>query len=271
MEKHLIFLTIIVIFIVFYCLFCNQMKETETFSTVTPTGIDDNNTIDTLGALASDYLTNRTQTNSTLILGNVNFKNRHVLVSDNDNWLRLKSKTDLSQHSNLAVKDFNVDGSFNLLPSGMIFAWSGETVPTGWIICDGSNGTPDLRGRFILGEGLGHSLTRSMRARAASTTAPDSSSDLSNYLLHNYGGRENITVGVTEMPSHSHSYNQPGETVVRNDHNDIVDWGGNHPQGSNSSFKSTIPNTPSFNTGNNQPLPFDNMPPYYVLVYIMKL
>jgi len=270
MKKYLIFLIII---IVIYCLFYTQTDTKDTFTSVTPsvTGIDNTNAISTLGDLARDYMTTRTQSNSTLIPGNINFKNKHVLVSDNDNWLRLKSKTDLSQNSNLAVKDFNVDGSFNLLPSGMIFAWSGETVPTGWVICDGSYGTPDLRGRFILGEGLGHSLTRSMRERAASTTEPESSSDLSNYLLHNYGGREKITVGVTEMPSHSHLYNEPGETVVRNDHNDIVDWGGNHPQGSNSSFKSTIPNTASFNTGNNQPLPFDNMPPYYVLVYIMKL
>jgi microcystin-dependent protein len=270
MKKYLIFLTIITFIVIYYC-FCSQMKDTETFSTVTPsgTGIDNTNAINILGDLAKDYMTTRTQSNSTLIPGNINFKNRHVLVSDNDNWLRLKSKTDLTQNSNLAVKDFNVDGSLNLLPSGMIFAWSGETVPTGWIICDGSYGTPDLRGRFILGEGLGHSLTRSIRAQ--STSAPDSSSDLSNYLLHNYGGREKITVGVTEMPSHSHIYNQPSETVVRNNHNDIVDWGGNHPQGSNSSFKWTIPNTASSNNGNDQPLPFDNMPPYYVLVYIMKL
>jgi len=251
MEKHLIFLSIIIIFIVIYCLFCNQMKETETFSTVTPTGIDDNNSIDTLGALASNYLTNRTQSNSTLILGNVNLKNRHVLVSDNDGWLRLKSKTDLSQNSNLFVKDFNVDGSFNLLPSGMIFAWSGTVVPTGWVVCDGSNGTPDLRGRFILGQGQGNGLT--------------------NRVLGDISGRADITLTMNEIPNHSHTFNQPNETVVRNDHNDIVDWGGNHPQGSAPSFKSTTANTNSFPVGNNVPLSFNNMPPYYVLAYIMKL
>jgi hypothetical protein len=37
--------------------------------------------------------------------------------------------------------------------SGMIMMWSGTiaTIPTGWVLCDGSNGTPDLRNRFIVG------------------------------------------------------------------------------------------------------------------------
>jgi hypothetical protein len=34
----------------------------------------------------------------------------------------------------------------------MIIQWSGDaTLPTGWAACDGTNGTPDLRDRFVLG------------------------------------------------------------------------------------------------------------------------
>ena len=35
----------------------------------------------------------------------------------------------------------------------MIVMWSGtlETIPRGWALCDGTNGTPDLTDRFILG------------------------------------------------------------------------------------------------------------------------
>jgi hypothetical protein len=42
-----------------------------------------------------------------------------------------------------------------LVPAGTITAWSGSLVdiPTGWVLCDGQNGTPDLRDRFILGAG----------------------------------------------------------------------------------------------------------------------
>lgn len=38
-----------------------------------------------------------------------------------------------------------------LVPPGVIVAWWGSTdaIPSGWALCDGTNGTPDLRGRFI--------------------------------------------------------------------------------------------------------------------------
>lgn len=39
---------------------------------------------------------------------------------------------------------------------GLICLWSGAIVdiPAGWALCDGNNGTPDLRDRFIIGAGL---------------------------------------------------------------------------------------------------------------------
>ena len=39
------------------------------------------------------------------------------------------------------------------VPAGVIVMWSGVValIPLGWALCDGTNGTPDLRGRFILG------------------------------------------------------------------------------------------------------------------------
>jgi len=38
---------------------------------------------------------------------------------------------------------------------GMIMLWAGsiETIPAGWLLCDGNNDTPDLRGKFIVGAG----------------------------------------------------------------------------------------------------------------------
>lgn len=42
-----------------------------------------------------------------------------------------------------------------MLPSGIICLWYGSilSIPGGWLLCDGSNGTPDLRDRFIIGAG----------------------------------------------------------------------------------------------------------------------
>jgi hypothetical protein len=42
-----------------------------------------------------------------------------------------------------------------LLPSGVICMWSGSiaTIPSGWALCNGANGTPDLRNRFVIAAG----------------------------------------------------------------------------------------------------------------------
>jgi hypothetical protein len=39
------------------------------------------------------------------------------------------------------------------LPKGIIALWSGTiaTIPAGWALCNGLNGTPDLRNRFVVG------------------------------------------------------------------------------------------------------------------------
>jgi len=43
---------------------------------------------------------------------------------------------------------------------GMIIAWSGNTsnIPTGFVLCDGNNGTPDLRDKFIIGAGNNYNV-----------------------------------------------------------------------------------------------------------------
>ncbi len=50
-----------------------------------------------------------------------------------------------------------------MLPSvqaGSIISWSGSilSIPTGWVLCDGTNGTPDLRNQFVVGSGDTYSV-----------------------------------------------------------------------------------------------------------------
>lgn len=42
-----------------------------------------------------------------------------------------------------------------MLPAGVIVLWSKAigSIPTGWVLCDGNNGTPNLNGRFVVGAG----------------------------------------------------------------------------------------------------------------------
>lgn len=58
--------------------------------------------------------------------------------------------TNLNVTSTATATNLNVTGSFNLIPRGIVVAFYGD-VPAGWLLCDGTNGTPDLRGRFVLG------------------------------------------------------------------------------------------------------------------------
>ena len=53
------------------------------------------------------------------------------------------------------IKARLVEMSGFLVPSGVILMWGGsaDTIPRGWALCDGTNGTPDLLDRFVVASG----------------------------------------------------------------------------------------------------------------------
>ena len=59
------------------------------------------------------------------------------------------------------------------IPKGGIIMWSGATtaIPQGWALCDGTNGTPNLRDRFIVGAGSTYAVAASVQAEVAATVA----------------------------------------------------------------------------------------------------
>lgn len=118
-----------------------------------------------------------------------------------------------------------------LMPRGVIVMWSGGTdeVPTGWALCDGSNGTPDLRDRFIIGAGgtldpddTGGSVSKSTSSDGAHAHSASTSSAGSHSHSASTGSAgahsHTITVGsrtlsTSHMPSHTHGMaykNAPG-------------------------------------------------------------
>ena len=228
MEKYLIILSIIII--LFYYLYCNQKNNKETFTS----SLNCNTDINTLGNFARELQS----PTGILIPSDLVLKYRHVFSSDSDDWLRLKSYANSTEHSNMAVRNLNVDGSFNLLSRGMITVWNKQVAPIGWAFCDGSNGTPDLRGRFILGQGQGPNLT--------------------NRSLNDISGSENKQLNISEMPSHTHSIYELTDTFP----------GGYNNHGGTNAYKNTSnKQTGSVGVG----AAFNKMPPFYVLAYIMKL
>jgi microcystin-dependent protein len=85
------------------------------------------------------------------------------------------------------------------MPVGAIIMWSGGQLPTGWYLCNGAvigtTITPDLRGRFIVGQD------------PQSSPQPFSSTDYA--IIGATGGLKDVTLDLTQMPVHSHAF--PGD------------------------------------------------------------
>jgi hypothetical protein len=134
------------------------------------------------------------------------------------------------------------------IPSGGIFLWSGSigSIPAGYVLCNGSNGTPDLRDRFVVGAG--------------STYAVDATG----------GSADSVVVSHT----HAATVTDPGHTHEQNGNGNLCPGGGSQvPLGAIASGTFTASNTTGITvsnatagvSGTNA-----NLPPYYALCYIMK-
>lgn len=74
------------------------------------------------------------------------------------------------------------------LPIGSIVLWGNDTIPTGWQVCDGTNGTPNLIGNFIKGAADGELGQTGGAASHNHTNSVGSRSD------HNHGGSVSINI-----------------------------------------------------------------------------
>jgi microcystin-dependent protein len=171
-------------------------------------------------------------------------------------------------------------------PVGGIIMWSGavNAVPSGWSLCNGANGTPDLRNRFIVGAG-------------------------SDYAVGATGGANEVTLTTNQIPGHTHSISASGTTDSQGFHgHSINDPGHVHVYGPNEMLPNKVnsgqissdgvnylggyANTNSATTGISingagahthsvtvsgtsgsvgGGQAHENRPPYYALAYIMKL
>ena len=107
--------------------------------------------------------------------------------------------------------------------SGMIMMWSGSiaTIPTGWLLCNGSNSTPDLRDRMVIGAGS----TYAVAATGGSASTTISSANLPSHT-HTYSSTSGnmsadhnhtfSSVTGNENTSHSHAVNDPGHSHTMN-------------------------------------------------------
>ena len=147
-----------------------------------------------------------------------------------------------------AISGANLTGIV-AIPSGGIILWSGaaDAIPSGFVLCDGNNSTPNLQDRFVVGAG-------------------------NSYSVGDTGGADSVTLSTSQIPSHNHS--SPSLTIV------VSDSAGGSPNFNNisrarASGNQQNANSGSVNMGSNVGSTggggsHENRPPYYALCYIMK-
>jgi microcystin-dependent protein len=114
--------------------------------------------------------------------------NKTITIDHSDT----SSQASVNNSGNTVIQDVTLDTYGHVtglasttivgVPSGVITLWSGSTasIPSGWVICDGTNNTPDLRDRFVVGAG-------------------------SSYAVDATGGSSSVTLSTAQMPSHTHT------------------------------------------------------------------
>ena len=165
--------------------------------------------------------------------------------------------------------------SQNAILTGMIVMWSGEvaTIPAGYALCDGTNSTPDLRNRFIMGAG--------------STYTPGDKGGSANAInvTHKHGGSVSVstktlsgTIKTRNGGGGRYADSVPVSTTGVFTWKNLTGSSGNGWQGEGGGNSATITMNANHNhsatlnvsnagvSGSNA-----NIPPYYALCYIMKV
>ena len=154
--------------------------------------------------------------------------------------------------------------STHYVPTGGIIMWSGSVlaIPTGWALCDGTDNTPNLQDRFVVGVGVN-----------------------STYDIGNFGGGT-AQLSIANMPSHNHSASSTSTSTVNDPGHSHVYQGVNPSSGEGRSDRRSQPankNTSTSTTGitvstststtignKGNGTAFNIVPKYYALAYIMK-
>jgi microcystin-dependent protein len=188
----------------------------------------------------------------------------------NANWTALDtllggvSQTEFAKLDGLTASTAELNlltGQTSLVPAGVIVMWSGSiaSIPVGWLLCDGTNSTPDLRNRFIVGAG-------------------------STYAVNATGGADTVTLTTAQIPSHTHTFSGTTNTAGNHNHEyyssgvsgsnpwpDVDSSGGaaptTHPTSFAGDHSHTFSGTTAATGGGES---HENRPPYFALAYIMK-
>jgi hypothetical protein len=171
----------------------------------------------------------------------------------------------------------------DFFPSGGIIIWSGaaNAIPSGWLLCDGANSTPDLRDRFVVGAGTTYAVGDT-GGQNAITSVPAHTHGSGNFVTSNTGDHAH-NGSTSNTGAHSHTI-EKGITAVNNIHtarahnsNETGNLGtqststnGAHSHNFTTANAGAHSHNVTGNTSSAGNASVDTRPPYYALCYIMK-
>ena len=139
------------------------------------------------------------------------------------------------------------------IPAGLICIWSGTlaNIPTGWALCDGGGGRPNLIDKFVKGI-------------ATAGTNPGT-----------LGGAASVTLTASQIPSHKHSISSDGDHTHTIRNSEDVEGGSRAAAASYDAGTITTSSNGAHSHGGDTGLiggggSHENRPPYYEVAYIIK-
>jgi microcystin-dependent protein len=163
----------------------------------------------------------------------------------------------------LEASGLTVSGG-RIVPTGGIIKWSGSvaSIPTGWALCDGTNFTPDLRNRFVIGAGSTYGVGVTGGSKDAIVVSH-------THTVTDPGHRHllvaNTTVTTSTLPSASNQIARRGVVGVDENYS-LLGTATDATLGRSASSATGVTNETTGSSGTDA-----NLPPYYALAYIMCL
>lgn len=166
--------------------------------------------------------------------------------------------------ASLRLMRYSVEASS--IPQGTILSWFGQlaNIPSGFAVCDGKNGTPDLRNRFIVGAGDAYKLS-DIGGEDAVKLEPSQTS--SHYHTFGYHNANNNGYFITTASKKINADCPAGTYPAK--------WNGSGGGGwygwDGSGWAGGQNLVTSLTVATEAQKPHENRPPFYALHYIMKL
>jgi microcystin-dependent protein len=230
------------------------------------------------------------------------YANEHKLeVTYNDygngvtNTMRLTTMVTTTQVTNISTDLCSAQFVHSILPYGSITMWYGtvETIPAGWALCNGTNDTPNLVDRFIVGAGFDYVFAGNSNFQAAtnimgtaSAIGGSSSTVLVSHTHVTTAGEAKFDIshdGLINDPGHHHIVPSLVQDDADNNGANGTQYGAVEPNGRRTSTATTnitldphkdvtIPGGPvAIESAGTSTYSHTNIPPFHALCYIMKI